>query len=196
MALDEILAAIERETERSVESVLQDARDRVAAADRSAGARADEERRRMSHSRDEAAELAAARTVNQARLAADRALRQAQEELFAGALREVRRRLVEVRSGPEYESLFDELLDEALQVLPDARTAVVDARDLDLAGRAVRRAGLDLEIDASLETWGGVELRSGDGRIVRNTLESRLDKADPALRRMAVSRCPELVVGV
>jgi hypothetical protein len=35
---------------------------------------------------------------------------------------------------------------------------------------------------AVLDTAGGVELASGDGRTVRNTLEERLANAEPALR--------------
>jgi vacuolar-type H+-ATPase subunit E/Vma4 len=39
--------------------------------------------------------------------------------------------------------------------------------------------------ESTLETWGGVELEAADGRVVRNTLEERLRRAEPELRRLA-----------
>ena len=57
-----------------------------------------------------------------------------------------------------------------------ARVLRVDPRDADLAGGVAP----GLRVDATLDTWGGVELASDDGRTVRNTLEERLANAEPA----------------
>ena len=55
-----------------------------------------------------------------------------------------------------------------------------------------------LGVDATLETWGGLELASDDGRTIRNTLEERLANADrcssaSALRRMLPTGAVRLV---
>ena len=196
MSLDAILAAIEEEASGTVDALLSDARKRAAAATSTAATRADAERLRLSASRDAAAELAASRTINQARLTADRALRAAQEGLYQTALDRARVRLAKVRATPGYERIFRTLLTEAQAALTDADTVSIDPRDRALAAAALEETHTEAAIDASLETWGGVEVRTTDGRVVKNTLEARLYKADPALRQIAVSMCPELVRGM
>ena len=52
-------------------------------------------------------------------------------------------------------------------------------------------APAELEVDASLDTWGGVEVAGADGRRVRNTLEERLARADAELRLTAARLIPE-----
>lgn len=58
----------------------------------------------------------------------------------------------------------------------------VDVRDETLAEDIVQTLPVKMEIVPELETWGGVVVRSGDGRIaVTNTLESRLEQLKPHL---------------
>jgi vacuolar-type H+-ATPase subunit E/Vma4 len=193
MPLPEILTAIDEEANRQVSSIEQDARRRGQAILDEARAKAKAERARLSTSREAAGRQTVARLVNHARLEADRALRLAQEELYQTALQRAGARLAKVRDTASYPAVFTDLLVEATDFLPDAITLAVDPRDEHLARTVTQDLGLSFEISPSLTTWGGVQLTTGDGRLVENTLESRLYKADPALRRLAVSMCPELV---
>ena len=193
MPLPEILTAIDEEANRQISSIEQDAHRRGQAILDEARAQAREERQRLSASRDAAGRQTAARLVNHARLEADRALRSAQEELYQTALEHAGARLAALRDTTSYPAVFTDLLVEANHFLPDAQTLAVDPRDEQLARMVTQDLGLSLEISPTLESWGGVQLTTGDGRLVENTLESRLYKADPALRRLAVSMCPELV---
>src|SRR6185295_9833979 len=114
-----------------------------------------------------------------ARLDASVALRSAQEEAFTSLLAAIRAELAVVRDAGGYPELFRSLLAESRAALPAARRLRVDRRDLDLATPLAD----GLHVETALETWGGVELASDDGRIVRNTVEERLANAELLLRR-------------
>jgi hypothetical protein len=58
----------------------------------------------------------------------------------------------------------------------------VDTRDERTAADLLGELGIALEIAATLETAGGIELARGDDRVVRNTVEERFANAEPALR--------------
>jgi vacuolar-type H+-ATPase subunit E/Vma4 len=141
-----------------------------------------------------AAELAAApepaaradaeRTRALARLDAARAIRGEREDAFSSLLTGVRSELGALRASEGYPALFRALLAEARAALPAAAELRVDRRDLDLATPLAR----GLRVDPTLDTCGGIELASDDGRIIRNTVEERLANADLLLRSRSVHR--------
>ncbi len=186
MALQDILAAIERDGEREVAATLAEAEREAASI--LARAREEASRRAAEVEGAAAAELEAEeeRILREARLRATRLLREAREEVYRAALAEARRRLAGVRARPCYPAILRALLEEALAALPEAEVVVADARDAEaFAGAAGGRS-----VRPALETWGGVEVATGDGRLVRNTLEERLARAEPFLRALVASRIP------
>ncbi len=117
-----------------------------------------------------------------ARLAAAATVRQAREQAFHEFLAEVRRRLQAVRESSSYPTVLRALLRESLTALPAAAVLRVDPRDERLAADLLGELGAELEIVATLETAGGVELARGEDRVVRNTVEERFANAEPGLR--------------
>jgi V/A-type H+-transporting ATPase subunit E len=117
-----------------------------------------------------------------ARLDAASALREGREEAFQEFLAELRTRLVAVRERPDYPALLRAFVHESLAVLPVASTLRVDPHDEQLARDLLGELDVELDVAGALETVGGVELASGDGRTARNTIEERLVNAEPALR--------------
>jgi vacuolar-type H+-ATPase subunit E/Vma4 len=117
-----------------------------------------------------------------ARLSAAAAVREAREEAFREFLAAVRERLAVLRDGAEYPSVLRALIREGATALAAATVLRVDPRDERLAASLVRDLDLALDVVAVLDTAGGVDLASGDGRTVRNTVEERLANAEPALR--------------
>src|SRR5205809_1672573 len=117
-----------------------------------------------------------------ARLAAAATVRQAREEAFHEFLAKVRRRLDAVRESSSYPTVLRALLRESLTALPAAAVLRVDPRDEPLAADLLGELGAQLEIAATLETAGGVELTRGEERAVQNTVEERFANADTALR--------------
>jgi V/A-type H+/Na+-transporting ATPase subunit E len=117
-----------------------------------------------------------------ARLAAAAAVRRAREDAFDELLVEVRGRLGALRESATYPALLRALLRESLSALPAATSLRVDPRDERLAADLVAELDAELQIVATLETAGGVELTRGEDRAVRNTVEDRLANAEPTLR--------------
>jgi len=183
MGLAELLAALE-----------DDAHDEIARLDRDTATNARkliadaEQQARALHTQPvEAAEArAAAETVvllSGARLEALRILRGAREAAFRAILDDLRDRLGALRDDPRYPRVFGALVRESLAALPAATSLRVDPRDEAIATGVLHelRRG-DLAVDPCLETLGGLELASADARLVRNTLEERLENARSVLR--------------
>jgi vacuolar-type H+-ATPase subunit E/Vma4 len=53
-----------------------------------------------------------------------------------------------------------------------------------------------LTVEASLSTWGGVELWTEDGCRILNTIEARLEQAGPQLRQMFARLVPPITGGL
>lgn len=193
MALEHILAAIRRETAAEVDRIAAESKaalESVAAQARRDAAAAEE---RAAASRDAAAASARERIVNRARLDADRRLHSAAEEVYLEMKREVAAKLATVRSTNDYHALLAQLLEECLALLPPARRVHVAPADGPAMAAIVADHHLDgFEVVTDVDTLGGLELRSGDGRAIRNTFEARLERADGHLRRLVQESVPPL----
>jgi len=198
MSLDGILQAIEAagtaeahrieaDTAVQVAQILAEAE--TAAAQRRATARAAalapleaERTRRLRQARSQAAQIVTA----------------AREQLLETALAQSRDRLAALRAAPAYPALLRRLVHEAvtallaedgpLEVLGDPRDAALlraIVADLEPLQSAIEPPAVAL----SLECWGGVVVRSIDGRLeADNRLESRYARAEPRLRRDLAER--------
>jgi vacuolar-type H+-ATPase subunit E/Vma4 len=194
MSIEGILSAIRRETEAEVAAITAQSEAEAAARIRAAHEEAARIEEETARGRDAEASSEARRRVRRARLEADQVRRAAREAAFGEALDEVRRRLATLRNEPTYPDVLAALLAEARTALPDAKVARADPADA-----AVIMAILDgtadgpspcLEIQPVLSTWGGVELTTDGGRRVVDTLESRLGRAEPHLRRVFAASVP------
>jgi V/A-type H+/Na+-transporting ATPase subunit E len=179
MALADLLRAIEaeadaeraradRETAVEAAEIVERARDEAGALEAALTAAPETEAR---------AEAARMRAL--ARLDASSAVRSAREDAFGSLLTGIRATLAALRGTDAYPALLEALLAESRAALPSARELRVDRRDADLALPLADGLGVELTLD----TWGGLELASDDGRTIRNTLEERLANAEPLLRR-------------
>jgi vacuolar-type H+-ATPase subunit E/Vma4 len=184
MALADLLQAIEadaaadrarrdRETEAEAKAIVERAREEAHALEAELAAAPEAQ-----------AHAEAEQALALARLEVSGAARSARDEAFVSLLAGVRAELGGLRTTGAYPELFQALLAEARAALPAARELRVDRRDLQLA---TPLAG-GLRLDPTLETWGGVELVSDDGRTVRNTVEERLANAELLLRRRFAQR--------
>jgi vacuolar-type H+-ATPase subunit E/Vma4 len=179
MALADLLRAIEaeanaerarteRETAAEAAAIVEQARDDAGVLEAALTAAPETE------ARAEAVQMLAL-----ARLDASSAVRSAREDAFASLLTGIRETLAALRGTDAYPALLEALLAESRAALPGARELRVDRRDSDLALPLADGLGVEFTLD----TWGGLELASDDGRTIRNTLEERLANAEPLLRR-------------
>lgn len=131
-----------------------------------------------------------ARIIHKARTEALHQLGNAREELVDTALDQVRGRLAGIRGDDSYPQVFKTLVYEAISALNMSRDRTpsislqADSLDREILEAHLRELGLDVAVDYDIECWGGVIARSEDNRVVViNTLESRIEKATPYLRR-------------
>ena len=170
---DEELARLERDMATEAEELVESARSEARALSAELAA-----------APEPAARREAERATALARLDAAAGLREAREEAFASVLDGVCAELSTLRHSGRYPELLRALAAESRAALPSAAVLRVDPRDAELA----RPLAGGLRLEPELETWGGVELGSDDGRIVRNTLEERLANAEPLLRLCFAAR--------
>ncbi|MEW6568957.1 MAG: V-type ATP synthase subunit E [Chloroflexota bacterium] len=130
------------------------------------------------------------RIINQARLAALRRAGEAREAFITAVLERTKQELANLRSDKAYPSVLRRLTEEAVSLLAGPQETAVeaeleaDARDRELLARTLKELGVPLAVRYSIACWGGLIARSADGRvIVINTLEARLERALPFLRR-------------
>jgi vacuolar-type H+-ATPase subunit E/Vma4 len=182
MALSELLTGLKAEAaaeEATIEAETRAEIARIGAAAREEASLLQEQALRAVE--DELRVEAEARRAR-ARLAAAATVRLAREEALGELLAEVRRRLETVRDSTGYPAVLRALLRESLAALPDAAVLHVDPSDERLATELLGELGAKLEVAATLETAGGIELTRGDERVVRNTVEERFANAEPRLR--------------
>lgn len=190
MSLEAILAAIEASGENEAAHLRGKAESRaqhiLAEAERKASAVREEARRTAFLP----ASGECARRLHQAKLEALRLVGEVRTWLVETVLAETQQRLARLRAEPDYPLILRRLVVEALSALGDEERnssqvlLEADPRDEVLLRRILDELDLDLPIVLSLVCWGGVVARSGDGRIVAtNTLEARLERATPFLRR-------------
>ncbi len=133
-----------------------------------------------------------ARILHQARLEALRLTGETREALTDAALERTRGRLASLRTDPSYPQVLKQLTQQALSELSGSETShsltfsrlEADPRDETLLENLLDEIGLDLPVRYNLHCWGGIVVKSEDERVVViNTLEARLERATPYLRR-------------
>ncbi len=195
MALSDILQAIRSGAEAEAAAIASTADDEVAGILEEANQSAEAERSRLAGSREAETARATDRIVNQAQLEADRQVRVAAEQVYAGIVEQAVERLAHLRDDPNYRQILGELIDECRGVMPDATTIHVAEPDAQaVAGLLAKRPGA-CDVEADLTTIGGVVAAVGNQRFVDNTFESRLARADPSGRQLVAELIPALGSG-
>jgi vacuolar-type H+-ATPase subunit E/Vma4 len=115
------------------------------------------------------------------------------ETLVDTALQVAGSRLSGMRAQAAYREVLLCLTREALAEIKfssgesQAACLEIDPRDRPLMAAILAELGLDLQIKECLDCWGGLVASSADGRVVViNTLEARLKRATPYLRRYSL----------
>ena len=181
MALNDILAAMEAEVAAEIQQMAAQAAEVAEQSRLAAEADACAIMERHNRAALIPLERERARRLNRARLAALAATSRVHEQLLADALAGARMRLGALRDTPEYPAILRALAEEALAGVEGDAFLHADPRD----ARLLRELFPGLQVDGDMETLGGVEAHSLDGRIVViNTLEARLEQARPLLWRV------------
>jgi V/A-type H+-transporting ATPase subunit E len=179
----ELLALLEQEAAAERERILAEARtqaDQMRAAAVTQAAELVESQRRQ---QEAALQANRVRAQSTARLAAQALLLEAKDEAIAEVFRRAEEALDQVvRDHTRYGRILEHLIPEGIQGFNGRVIIEAHPDDVKAVQAAVQRQKLDAEVRAAEGVHGGVRLFSTDGRyIVLNTLQSRLERARPAL---------------
>jgi len=132
------------------------------------------------------------RILHLAKLEVLHAISGLRETLVDTALEGASSRLSGIRAQAAYRDVLLRLTQESLTEIKSsfgesqAACLEIDPRDRPVMDAILAEIGLNLQVKESLDCWGGLVASSEDGRVVViNTLESRLKRATPNLRRYA-----------
>ncbi len=182
MPLEDILQAIAAEGDRVCAEIAAEADRRVAAILADAEARAADLHAAEVRQGAEVRHNERTTQLYQARLEAGRRRSAAWQEAYHVTLEAARARLAAVPDRQDYGEILRRLLDETLVELDSSPVVNVTPRDEPLLARLLAELHVDAQLEHRLKGWGGLEACTADNRIVvRNTLESRLARAEPAL---------------
>ncbi len=183
MALAEILAALRHEAEHEVARIGAE-RDASVAETMSFAHREAERAEAEAASGREALLATEAEVVrNRAALHVERRLQEEREAIYREILRRAGEQLSRHRDEPSYSGTLRALLSECFDAMPDAEVVMASERDVPLVAELLAGLEVNAEVEGSLNTWGGVDVRSSGGGFVRNTLEERLARSGARLRR-------------
>lgn len=190
MSLAEILGAIRAGGEAQCEEIERDARMQQRAILAEARAKAADIKEEAFTATVRPADRERARILHHAHLEALRIVAEVREALIGAALSQARGQLASFRNSQEYPQVLQSLALQALEELQESfgremqACMQADPRDREYLEAILARTGLDIHVAYDLNSWGGVIVQSHDQRVVVvNTLEARLERALPYLRR-------------
>lgn len=178
MAIEDILNALEEQAQADIDAVMAEAGEHAKLILDEAEGEARRIHDHFVHQVERVAEGKASKQVNAARLTAKMAVSSARGEGLQSVFVAAKSRLSEIRSQSGYPALFRDLAEEALSGIAGSVVVRVAPEDEALARETMRSLGAVAEVDADLQTDGGLVVEAEGGRIVRrNTLEDRLDRS-------------------
>jgi vacuolar-type H+-ATPase subunit E/Vma4 len=192
MALAEILAALRSEGDEEIARITAEGDAAVADLTQRAREQARKAEAAAATARDGSLSQEAAVIRHRAELHVARRLQEAREAVFQEILGLARDRLSRYRSDPAYPGTLAVLAEECSEFLGAIDVVMADPRDEELVEKILSDLGA-AELLFSLECWGGIVAHDGRGVFVRNTLEDRLRRAEPDLRRQIGQLVPGLV---
>jgi vacuolar-type H+-ATPase subunit E/Vma4 len=123
-----------------------------------------------------------ARIVNEARLESKKGMLAAKHELVDKVMAALRKSLEDLSRSKDYGKILNKLLKESLEGLEGQVTIRCRDEDRTMVEEAAAKAGLDVVLEKSDSTLGGIDVLWGDDRFIRHdTFESRLEKLFPVL---------------
>jgi V/A-type H+-transporting ATPase subunit E len=176
MTRDPFIAAVESAAQETIARIDAETQQQVAAILAEAKQKAKDEVQRYVDDAQQAANRAAQKKINAARMKSQQAEADACYVLLQEFFVQIGKELEAVRQREDYPEIFDFLLQNAVAGF-DGGIVQIDPRDSDVAQKAVQSLESDFEIRQDISTLGGLKAHSADGSVLRdNTFELRLDR--------------------
>jgi vacuolar-type H+-ATPase subunit E/Vma4 len=189
--LEHILRAMQAQADAEIAQITRAADEEIAQLVAEAEAQAQAIRARHLARVEPLLAQQAASLENQAKLAVQRALADAREQLLNKAFAQAEARLAQLRESDAYPAIWRALAHEAMAALGDGATTPlaqplivrVDSHDVALARQILAEFGVLFDLQVQPMALGGLEVTTRDGRVViTNTLVARLERSRKMLR--------------
>ncbi len=130
------------------------------------------------------AELEKQRIIANARLQAKKLILETKESIIEKTFSLAEKKLRDIVSSDEYESILRKLIEEAISSIPDKQLQILcDERDRELLRKIIKEFPRVELSEENISTIGGIIVKSKDGRIqVDNTFETRIERMKNDLR--------------
>ncbi|HOT93577.1 MAG TPA: V-type ATP synthase subunit E [Methanoregulaceae archaeon] len=190
MAYEELIASMERDAERRIQEVRQQAEAAINEEREFVRRQAEELRRRIQREGEARIEVERHQRLYRAREEERAAFARLRGEYERQVIDAAGERLAQLRGSDRYSSIMERLLLEAVASLGEPGGRVhVDPRDEALALGILARSLPGVELVADISTMGGAVVTSSDDRIrIDNTFEARLVRASEDFRRELARR--------
>lgn len=178
MAIEDILKALEDQSQADCDECLAEARDHAKHIIEEAEREATHIRERYAQQVERSARSKAAQVVNAARLESKMRVSAVKGDGLEGAFTQAHDELGSLRNRGDYSTLFEALLSEALAGASGPVRVLVAPADVDLARQLVAQMSVNAEVEGDPAIAGGVLVELDGGSILRrNTFEDRLERA-------------------
>lgn len=120
--------------------------------------------------------------INRARIEAGGRVIRARYEIIEDIFNRAYERFLEIKNGKDYPFIFEKLCKEALRDVNGETRVLIDEDETELFKRFFPDTTVKLEAVKGNRKMAGLELITSDGAVVvKNTLNSRLEKIKPEL---------------
>jgi vacuolar-type H+-ATPase subunit E/Vma4 len=183
MAIEDIFRALEEQADEECRMILEGAKAQAKGIEGEAREEAKRIRDRRVEVADASVRARAQHLLNAARLENRKATAAAKDDGVEGVFTDAGRQLAALRGTPEYERVFRFLAEEALRGVEGEVVVRVAPADAKLAATVLAEMGHKGEVEADLDTTGGLTVVSNNGTVIRrNTFEDRILKARPLVQ--------------
>lgn len=198
MDIADILDAIEASGVEQIEAIRKKAQEEADERLNAAGKEAKEIREKVCSEIVRSAERQRRKMLHETNLKCLQIEEQARGKLIDEFLKRTRERLKNSREDERYPDILHRLTDDAVKALADSlngdESVIIesDPRDEEHIRKILHVLSWDGKSKGEYQCWGGVIASSGDGRVkVINTLETRMERAMPYLRKSFSIRLKE-----
>jgi vacuolar-type H+-ATPase subunit E/Vma4 len=184
MAIDDLIQAVEVSGQERIQEILERSKAETEEIIREAQAKDLPIKKRFMEEATQSVAIQRNKILSEVREKSRMEIIKAKNQIFERVFEEAARNLGLSRAHPKYREILKTLLGEALADLDSDKVILhIDKRDESLLRDILNELKVSCEINADLDSAGGLNAYSHDGRfVVFNTLESRLKKAKEIYR--------------
>jgi len=181
MGLDEIFQALEEESQRETEQIIERAKEQARGIIEEAEREVEKIKQEQIEKISISLRREQTRILGEARLANQKEIFKAKEEIISEVYAAVKEKISHLRDAPNYPTIFKALLEQAIGNLPLEQVKLdlyVDQKDVDLAKKILAKTKANLEVHPGFKCAGGVKVSvEGEKITIVNTIDLRLEKA-------------------